>query len=200
MDSISSLVEALRCLPGIGPKSAQRMVFHLLKHGRERGINLASCLQDAMLNIIHCDGCNNYTSKPICNICSNANRDKTKICIVEGPTDLIAIEQTTAFNGIYFVLMGKISPLDGIGPEDIGLNNLQKKILEHQIDEVIIALSSNIEGQTTVHYIQEMLRSYSVEISQLAQGIPSGGDLNFLDSSTINSAFRNRAILHLSPE
>ncbi|MDF1757698.1 MAG: recombination mediator RecR [Legionellaceae bacterium] len=195
MDALAYLVDALRCLPGIGPKSAQRMVFHLLQHQRSRGLHLAACLEEAMTKIKHCQICNNYTNESICKTCSDEKRDKTKICIVEGPTDVIAIEQSNAFKGRYYVLMGRISPLDGIGPEDIGLDILLKHIGNTNIQEVILALTPTIEGQTTVHFIKEMLKGHSVQISQLAHGIPSGGELTFLDSNTISSALKNRETL-----
>ncbi len=193
MDALSRLVDALRCLPGIGPKSAQRMVFHLLQHQRQRGLHLASCLEDAMLNIHHCQRCNNHTTNEICALCQNKNRELTTLCIVEHPSDVSAIEQSGAYHGSYFVLMGKISPLDGIGPEDIHLPKLQQLVLQEKTQEVILALSPTIEGQTTIHFIRELLHPYSIPISQLAQGIPTGGELEYLDSHTIGSALRNRA-------
>jgi recombination protein RecR len=195
MDTLSRLIEALKCLPGIGPKSAQRMVFHLLQHKRSRGLHLASCLQEAMSNITNCAQCNNYTNNELCNICSDSNRDTHKICVVEGPAELIAIEQTSAFNGIYYVLMGMISPIDGIGPDEIGLNQLVSLIENTKANEVILALSPTIEGQTTIYIIQETLKSHNVTISQLAHGIPSGSYITFLDSNTISGALRNRELL-----
>jgi recombination protein RecR len=195
MDALSRLVDALHALPGIGPKSAQRMVFHLLQHQRQRGIHLASCLKEAMTKISHCECCNNFTTQDKCDLCANPDRDEQSICIVEGPTDVIAIEQTSAFKGKYYVLMGRISPLDGIGPEDICLDNLLNHVLKVQAKEVILALSPTIEGQTTIHFIQEMLHPHVHKISQLAHGIPSGSDLTFLDSNTISSALRNRETL-----
>ncbi len=195
MDALSRLVDALRCLPGIGPKSAQRMAFHLLQHQRQRGLHLASCLSDAMNNIGQCQRCNNYAAHDLCSICKNTTRDLTALCVVESPGDVAAIEHSSAYQGCYYVLMGKISPLDGIGPENIGLPQLQKLIVDEGIKEVILALSPTIEGQTTVHFIQELLRPYPVRISQLAHGIPSGGELEFLDGNTIGSALRNRAAL-----
>ena len=195
MDVLSRLVDALRCLPGVGPKSAQRMVFHLLQHQRQRGLHLASCLEEAMINIHHCQRCNNHTTEELCALCRNQERDATTLCIVEHPADVAAIEQSNAYNGCYYVLMGKISPLDGIGPDDIGLPKLQQLIIDANIREVILALSPTIEGQTTIHFIRELLKSHTVAISQLAQGIPTGGELEFLDSYTIGSALRNRAIL-----
>jgi recombination protein RecR len=193
MDALTRLVDALRCLPGIGPKSAQRMVFHLLQHQRQRGLNLASCLEDAMRNIGYCDRCNNHTTDELCRLCSDPQRDLTTLCVVESPADVAAIEQSNGYRGSYYVLMGKISPLDGIGPEHIKLPKLHDLIVQHQIKEVILALSPTIEGQTTIHFIQELLRPLSIQISQLAHGIPSGGELEFLDSHTISSALRNRA-------
>ncbi len=195
MDALSRLVDALRCLPGGGPKSEQRMVFHLLQHQRQRGLHLASCLEEAMRNVTHCERCNNYTTHALCVICKQHDRDPTMLCVVESPTDVTAIEQSTAYRGGYYVLMGRISPLDGIGPNDIGLTRLQEHILKSGIQEVILALSPTVEGQTTIHFIQELLRPHAIRISQLAHGIPSGGELAFLDGNTIGSAVRNREVL-----
>lgn len=193
MDALSRLVDALRCLPGIGPKSAQRMAFHLLQHQRQRGLHLASCLNDAMNNIGQCQRCNNYASQTLCSICSNKNRDLSVLCVVESPGDVVAIEHSRAYQGCYYVLMGRISPLDGVGPDNIGLPQLLKLIINEEIKEVILALSPTIEGQTTVHFIRELLQPHSIRISQLAHGIPSGGELEFLDGNTIGNALRNRA-------
>lgn len=197
MDTLNRLVEALRCLPGVGPKSAQRMVFHLLQHQRQRGLHLASCLEQAMNDISHCDRCNNYTEKALCALCQNPDRDPSVLCVVESPADVSAIEQSNAFQGKYFVLMGKISPLDGLGPDDIGLPRLKSLILQEEIKEVILALSPSVEGQTTVHFIHQLLRDETINISQLAHGIPSGGELEFLDGNTIGSALRNRATINV---
>lgn len=194
MDTLSRLVNALRCLPGVGPKSAQRMVFHLLQHQRERGLHLATCLHEAMQHIQHCERCNNYTTDPLCTLCKNQTRDPAFLCVVENPADLAAIEQSHAYNGYYYVLMGKISPIDGIGPEQIGLPKLQTLVANAPVQEVILALSPTIEGQTTIHFIREYLHSFSVRISELAHGIPSGGEIEFLDGNTIKSAIKNRAI------
>lgn len=195
MDALSQLIDALRCLPSVGPKSAQRMAFHLLQHQRPRGLHLASCLVDAMNNISNCQRCNNYTTDALCTICQNKNRDVNLVCVVESPADVAAIELSRSYQGSYYVLMGKISPLDGVGPEDIGLPGLQQLVVNEGIKEVILALSPTIEGQTTVHFIQELLRPYNLNISQLAHGIPSGGELEFLDGNTISNALRNRAAL-----
>ncbi|KTD08083.1 recombination mediator RecR [Legionella jamestowniensis] len=197
MDALNRLVDALRCLPGVGPKSAQRMVFHLLQHQRQRGLHLASCLEEAMHTIQHCKRCKNYTEYELCTLCQNPERDSKILCIVETPADVTAIEQSNSFNGSYYVLMGKISPLDGMGPEDIGLPQLRRLVIEENITEVILALSPSIEGQTTVHFIHELLNDQPVQISQLAHGIPSGGELEFLDGNTISNALRNRAIVNI---
>jgi recombination protein RecR len=193
MDAFGRLVDALRCLPGVGPKSAQRMVYHLLQHQRQRGLHLAACLQEAMQCIVHCKRCNNYTVSDLCSLCQNSERDFSLLCVVESPSDISAIEQSNAFTGSYFVLMGKISPLDGIRPEDIGLPRLADLVASEGITEVILALSPSVEGQITAHFIYELLHTQSVKISQLAHGIPSGGELEFLDGVTISSALRNRA-------
>lgn len=195
MDVLSRLVKALRCLPGVGPKSAQRMVFHLLQNRRQQGLHLAACLEETMHNIRHCQRCNNYTEQELCSLCQNKNRNLQQLCVVEYPNDVEAIEQSNAYQGSYYILMGKISPLDGIGPEEINLPQLQELILKEHIEEVILALSPSIEGQTTIHFIQELLRPHNVKISQLAHGIPSGGELEFLDSYTIGQALRNRGEL-----
>jgi recombination protein RecR len=196
METLNNLIDALRCLPGVGPKSAQRMVFHLLHNQRKRGLHLASCLEQAMTYITHCQRCNNYTAKSLCALCLNPNRDTSLLCVVESPADVLAIEQSNAFNGLYFVLMGKISPLDGLGPEDIGLPRLKHLIIQERIKEVILALSPTVEGQTTVHFITQMLhQEQQINLSQLAHGIPSGGELEFLDGITIGCALRNRALI-----
>lgn len=195
MDVMNRLVDALRCLPGVGPKSAQRMIFYLLQHQRQRGLQLACCLEEAMKTLHPCKCCNNYTELEFCQLCQNGERDKQTLCVVEMPADLIAIEQSSAYRGSYYVLMGKISPLDGLGPEDIGLPKLYQRVVEENISEVILALSPSIEGQTTVHFIQDLLADQPVRITQLAQGIPSGSELEFLDPNTIGSALRNRAAL-----
>ncbi|MDI9818770.1 MULTISPECIES: recombination mediator RecR [unclassified Legionella] len=197
MNALTRLVDALRCLPGIGPKSAQRMVFHLLQYQRQRGLHLASCLEEAMHAIQHCKRCNNYTEMELCGLCQNPARDLKTLCIVETPADVMAIEQSGVFNGCYYVLMGKISPLDGLGPEEIGLPRLHALVEKEQIKEVILALSPTLEGQTTIHFIHELLKGCPIHISQLAHGIPSGGELEFLDSNTIGNALRNRAAVNV---
>ena len=192
MDSLSRLIEALRCLPGIGPKSAQRMAFHLLQHQRPRGHHLARCLEVAMETVRHCSKCNNYTDEALCQLCKNTAREKHILCVVESPADLTAIEQSHAHSGQYYILMGKISPLDGIGPNDIALDGLKARIEEGEISEVILALSPTVEGQTTMHFIQALLKPYPVTLSHPAHGIPVGGTLEYLDGHTIHRALFNR--------
>ncbi len=195
MDAIARLVDALRCLPGVGPKSAQRMVFHLLQHQRQRGLHLASCLQEAMHQVTHCESCHTFTTEKICSICSQHDRDSSMLCVVEGPADIAAIEQSGLYRGKYYVLMGRISPLDGLGPNEIGLDRLHRYVLSSHIQEIVLALSPTVEGRTTVHIIQELFKSHAVRISQLAHGIPAGGELAFLDGHTIGCALRNREVL-----
>lgn len=196
MKLLQDLVDAFCVLPGVGPKSAQRMVFHLLQHHRQKGVALASSLEKAMHQIVHCKRCNNFAEYEFCGLCLNSHRDTRVLCVVESPVDVAAIEQSNAFNGRYFVLMGKISPLDGVGPEDINLPQLRQLIIDEEIKEVILALSPSVEGQTTIHFIHQVLQGLSLNISQLAHGIPSGGELEFLDGNTIGSALRNRAPIY----
>lgn len=196
METLQRLVDAFRCLPGVGPKSAQRMALYLLQHQRQRGLHLSACLEKAMQHIGHCTRCHNFTEQPLCSLCQNSSRDRKLLCVVENPADIYAIEQSNAFKGLYFVLMGKISPIDGLGPEDLGLPKLKELVKKEAITEVIIALSPTVEGQTTIHFIKTLLCQEAIRISQLAQGIPSGGELEFLDGYTIGEAVRNRALMH----
>ncbi len=196
MDSLSKLVAALRYLPGVGPKSALRMAHYLLQDKREQGLELASCLQDAMRRIGHCEWCNNFTETDRCSICLNPNRDAQTLCVVETPSDVMAIEQSSSFEGYYFVLMNKISPIEGIGPDDIDLPKLKARVEKSNLKEIIVALSPTVEGRTTTYFIQDLFRDAPVEVSQLAHGIPSGGELEFLDSHTIGSALQNRSKLN----
>lgn len=192
-DILHDLIDALRCLPGVGPKSAQRMAFYLLQQRRQRGLHLADCLQRAMNEIQHCNRCNNYTTEAICKLCQNPNRNSKVLCIVENPADVLAIEQSGVYQGGYYVLMGMISPLDGIGPAEIGLPRLKELVFNANIQEVILALSPSVEGQTTTHFIHELLQPFQIRMSQLARGIPTGGDLELLDSHTISNALLNRS-------
>lgn len=196
MDALHQLVDALRCLSGVGPKSATRIAYNLLQHQRGKGLHLATCLQRAMQTIVHCQRCNNFTDQERCGFCTSPSRDLSILCVVENPSDVMAIEQSKAFKGGYFVLMGKISPLDGLSAEDIGLPRLQDLVLREGISEVILGLGPSVESQITAHCICELFQAHDVKISRLAHGIPSGGELEFLDSITISSALRNRALVN----
>ena len=195
MDSILRLAQALRCLPGVGPKSAQRMVYHLLQHQRQRGLHLAECLSIAMEKVMPCRRCNNFTEAELCHICDDGTRDASVLCVVDSPSDIAAIEQSQAFKGRYFVLNGKVSPLDGLGPEEIGLPRLEECVRTENTKELILALSPSVETQATVHFIRQFLQAYDTSITQLAHGIPSGGELEYLDGHTISSALKNRAVV-----
>ncbi len=173
------------------------MAFHLLQHKRHKGLHLAACLEQAMNTIVRCQQCNNFSEDETCSLCLDQARTKSILCVVDNPADISAIEQTGAYQGQYFVLMGKISPLDGIGPNDVGLPKLKELVLSKEISEVILALSPSVESQTTAHFIHQLLHQHEVNISQLAHGIPFGGELEFLDGNTIGNALRNRAIINV---
>jgi recombination protein RecR len=185
---IAKLIEDLRTLPGVGPKSAQRMAFELLQRKREAGIELAKTLNSAMELVGNCNVCRNFCETEICPICSDNRRNSNNICIVESPADVIAIEQTGCFNGYYFVLMGHLSPLDGIGPNDIGIPKLLERVKELEIKELIIATNSTPEGEATAFYITEQVKSLNAICSRIASGIPIGGELEYLDSGTVSKA------------
>ncbi len=188
---LDQVIEAFRCLPGVGPKSAQRMLLHLLERDREGGRHLARILSEAIEKIGHCKFCRNLTETEVCEICSDVSRGSTIICVVESPTDVIAIEQSLSFRGQYFVLMGTLSPIDGRGPDEIGIDQLVKRC-EAGIQEIILAVSSTVEGEATAHYIAEALKPLNVTISRLAQGIPLGGELEYVDGGTLSHAFEGR--------
>lgn len=186
------LIEALRCLPGVGPKSAQRMAFHLLERDRKGASNLSVALQQAVENIGHCAQCRTLSETELCGYCSDPRRKDELLCIVETPVDVLAINQATDFNGRYFVLMGHLSPLDGIGPEELGLDKLEERLKQAEIQEIILATNPTVEGETTAHYISEMAAEYGVEASRLAHGIPLGGELEYIDGGTLAHAFSGR--------
>jgi len=191
---LTQLVESLMCLPGVGRKSAQRMTYYLLDKDREGGLNLSQTLDESMLNIGNCRSCRDYTENDLCSLCMNPKRDNSLICVVESPADITAIESTATFSGHYFVLMGNLSPLDGIGPDEIGLTQLANKIKQQGCDEVIVATSATVEGEATAHFIKSMLININpnIMISRLAQGVPIGGELEYLDSSTLSLSLANR--------
>lgn len=192
---LAELIEALRCLPGVGGKSAQRMAFHLLERERERGLKLAAVMEQAMRRIGHCERCRNFSEDPLCSLCANASRDRQVLCVVESPTDLAAIEQATGFRGQYFVLMGRLSPLDGLGPEELGLPLLTQRLAEGEIEELIIATNPTVEGEATAHYLAQLARAGGVRPTRLAHGVPLGGELEYVDRSTLAHAFGGRQLL-----
>jgi len=190
--SLDALVDALRRLPGVGVKSASRMAFHLLQHDREGTQLLARTLQQAATQVRHCDRCNTFTEAAICSVCLDARRDATKLCVVETPADQAALERTGAFRGYYFVLMGKLSPLDGIGPKDIGLQKLFDRALDGIVSEVILATNFTAEGEATAHVIGEALKQRGLRVTRLARGVPAGSELEYVDLGTIAHALVDR--------
>ncbi len=179
-------------MPGIGRKSAQRIAFYLLERDRDGATILSSALAEAAEGIGHCSRCRMYTEHDLCSICSASGRDNTQLCVVESPADVMAIEEATGFKGLYFVLMGHLSPLDGIGPEELGLAALQKRLREDGIAELIIATNATVEGDATAHYLAEMATRLDVQASRIAHGVPLGGELEFVDSGTLSHAFFGR--------
>jgi len=191
---LSQLVDAFQCLPGVGAKSAQRMAYHLLDKQRQKGARLAHLITQAMQQISHCQFCRDYTEQETCSLCLNSQRDASLLCVVESPSDVAAIESTANYSGKYFVLLGHISPLDGIGPQEIGMDLLQMRLQQGEVQEVIIATSSTIEGDATANYIQHLCQNHndSIHVSRLAQGVPVGGELGYLDTSTLSLSLANR--------
>ena len=190
--ALETLIDSLRCLPGVGPKSAQRMALHLLERNRSGAAFLADALRDAVDRIGRCQRCRNLTELALCEICSDPRRDRQTLCVVETPGDVLAVEQAGGYRGCYFVLMGHLSPIDGIGPEDIGLDRLQSQVEEQGITEVILATNPTVEGEATAYYMTEMLASRGVRISRIAHGVPLGGELEYVDGSTLMHAFSGR--------
>ena len=190
---LENLIENLRCLPGVGPKSAQRMAYHLLQRNRQGGVKLAKALNEAMAHIGHCQSCRTFTEEAHCAICQNPRRQKNgQLCVVEMPADIQAIEQTGQFSGRYFVLMGHLSPLDGIGPREIGLDLLQKRLEEESFFEIILATNPTIEGDATANYIAEMCLAHNIKVTRIAHGIPVGGELEMVDGTTLSHSFVGR--------
>ena len=188
---IDETVEAFRCLPGVGPKSAQRMLLHLLERDREGGHHLVRTLSQALEKIGRCNSCRNLSESQLCEVCSQVGREPRLLCVVENPSDLIAIEQSLSYRGKYFVLMGTLSPIDGRGPDELGIESLFNKC-KSGVDEVILAVSSSVEGEATAHYIVETLKPLELTVSRLAQGIPLGGELEYVDGGTLSHAFEGR--------
>ena len=192
---LNQLIDALRCLPGVGPKSAQRIAFHLLERDREGGRRLARVMAEAMTRIATCRRCRTLSEHELCGLCANPNRDPTLLCVVEQPTEIVAIEQATDYRGLYFVLGGRLSPLDGIGPEELGLPQLEGRLREGLVTEVILAISPTVEGNVTAQYIADCAAGSDVKVTRIAHGVPLGGELEHVDSGTLALAFTGRRTL-----
>ncbi len=190
--SLDELIEALRCLPGVGPKSAQRMAYHLLQRDRRGAERLAHGLETALQRLRHCTRCNNFSEADVCDRCTSQRRDPTLLCIVEMPVDAISMEQTHAFNGLYYVLMGRLSPLDGIGPKELAFERLFARAADGVVKEVILATNFTNEGEATAHYLSELLHARGLKVSRIARGLPVGGELEFTDAATVAQAFLDR--------
>jgi recombination protein RecR len=190
--SLENLIESLRCLPGVGPKSAQRMAYHLLQRDQNGARRLASALQLAVERVKHCARCNTFTEEEVCAICSSAKRDVSLLCVVESPADMLMMEQSQSYAGLYFVLMGRLSPLDGIGPKDIHLDRLVKRAVDGVVKEVIVATNFTVEGEATAHYLGEILRARGLRVTRIARGLPVGGELEHVDSGTLAQAVIER--------
>ncbi|MFN2349955.1 MAG: recombination mediator RecR [Thioalkalivibrio sp.] len=189
---LDELIEALRCLPGVGPKSAQRMALHLLERDRPGGERLAKVLHQAVQRIGHCQVCRTLTEHDLCRMCADTGRQRDVLCVVESPADVLAVEQATGFRGQYHVLLGHLSPLDGIGPEELGLDRLEARMDEGEICELILATSTTAEGEVTAHYIGELARARGIRSTRIAHGVPLGGELEYVDRGTLSHAFEGR--------
>lgn len=190
--SLKNLIEALRCLPGVGPKSAQRMAYHLLQRDRPGAEKLAHALAGALTRLRACQKCNSYSENELCELCSSDRRDASLLCVVESPADLMMVEQSQSYSGLYFVLMGRLSPLDGIGPKEIHLEKLLSRAADQGVKEVILATNFTVEGEATAHYIAQMLRARDISVSRIARGLPVGGELEYVDSGTLAQALIER--------
>lgn len=191
-DLLTQLMDALRCLPGVGQKSAQRMAYHLLERNRDGGMRLATALQESLQRIGHCTLCRDFTEQERCGICDSASRDAALLCIVETPADRLVIELATGYRGLYFILQGRLSPLDGIGPRELGLDKLARRLAEGEITEMIIATNPTVEGDATAHYLAQLAHQFEVKPSRLAHGVPIGGELEYVDRGTLAHAFGSR--------
>jgi recombination protein RecR len=189
------MIDTLRCMPGVGRKSAQRIAFHLLERDRDGAAQLATALTDAVSGIGHCQRCRMYTEHDLCNICSASGRDESMLCVVESPADVMAVEDATGYRGHYFVLMGHLSPLDGIGPEQLGLSVLEERLSGDVIQEMIIATNPTVEGDATAHFLADVAVRHQVPASRIAHGVPLGGELEFVDGGTLSHAFFGRRVV-----
>lgn len=192
---LAELVDALKVLPGVGARSAQRMALHLLERDRQGGERLAVALEAAMRRIGNCSRCRNFSEEPVCSLCASDQRDRNLLCVVESPADLAAIEQATGYRGLYFVLLGRLSPLDGLGPQEIGLDLLARRLEEDAVKEMIVATNPNVEGEATAHYLGQLAHAAGVRVTRLAHGVPLGGELEYVDRNTLAHAFGGRLSL-----
>jgi recombination protein RecR len=190
--SLEDLIDAMRCLPGVGPRSAQRMAYHLLQRDHEGARRLASSLDYALQHIRHCEKCNNFAEEVICELCRSQRRDAALLCVVEMPADLLMMEQAHCYKGLYFVLMGRLSPLDGIGPKEIHLDRLLRRTQDGVVREVMLATNFTVEGEATAHYISELLHNKDLKVTRIARGLPVGGELEHVDSGTLAQAVIER--------
>ena len=189
------LIDGLRCMPGVGQKSAQRIAFHLLERDREGASQLSAALAEAVAGIGHCKRCRMFTEHELCSICSATGRDVTQLCVVESPADVMALEDATGFRGLYFVLMGHLSPLDGIGPDELGLDQLEEWLSAGEVEELIIATNPTVEGDATAHYLADLAARRGVKASRIAHGVPLGGELEYVDGGTLSHAFYGRRVV-----
>ncbi|MDE1545099.1 recombination mediator RecR [Dechloromonas agitata] len=189
---LEALIEALRCLPGVGPKSAQRMAYHLLQRDRAGARRLGESVLHALQAVRHCQRCNTFSESDICERCLSPRRDHSLLCVVETPVDMNMMEQTLSYQGLYYVLMGRISPLDGVGPRELGLERLMARVLDGEVKEVILATNYTNEGEATAHYITAMLKAKGISVTRIARGVPVGGELEYVDSGTLAQALRER--------
>lgn len=189
---LEALIEALRCLPGVGPKSAQRMAYHLLQREREGAKRLGDAILHALQAVRHCQRCNTFTESDVCERCQSPRRDRSMLCIVETPVDMNMMEQTQSYTGLYYVLMGRLSPLDGVGPRELGLDRVLARALDGEVREVILATNYTNEGEATAHYLTAMLQAKDIRVTRIARGVPVGGELEYVDSGTLAQALRER--------
>jgi recombination protein RecR len=190
--ALEQLIESLRCLPGVGPRSALRMAYYLLQRDRKGANALALALSNALETVGHCQLCNNFSEQPICSLCASDKRETSLLCVVEMPTDVMMLEQTQSYDGLYFVLMGRLSPLDGVGPKEINLDKLLKRAQNGTVKEVILATNYTVEGEATAHYVSELLRAKNISVSRIARGLPMGGEIEYVDSGTLAQALMER--------
>jgi recombination protein RecR len=193
--SLENLIESLRCLPGVGPKSAQRMAYHLMQRDQNGAHRLAQAIEHALETLRHCARCNNLSETEVCELCSSVRRDAGLLCVVEMPADMLMVEQAQCFNGLYFVLMGRLSPLDGIGPKEIHLDRLIKRAADGVVREVVLATNFTVEGEATAHYVSELLHAKGIKVTRIARGLPVGGELEHVDSGTLAQALVDRRVV-----